>query len=47
LYRLRPAFAFALPFGAALYTAMTVDSARRHHRYEGGAWKGRTFTRKR
>jgi len=43
LYRLRPAFAFALPFAAALYAAMTVDSARRHHRREGGAWKGRTF----
>jgi hopene-associated glycosyltransferase HpnB len=47
LYRLRPASALALPLAAALYTAMTIDSARRHHRREGGAWKGRTFSRKR
>ena len=47
LYRIRPAAALALPFAAALYTAMTVDSARRHARRTGGAWKGRTFSRKR
>jgi hopene-associated glycosyltransferase HpnB len=43
LYRLRPAGAVALPFAAALYTAMTLDSARRHVQRRGGAWKGRTF----
>lgn len=34
--------ALALPFAALLYTAMTVDSALRHWRGRGGAWKGRT-----
>ncbi len=43
LYRVRPRNAFALPFAALLYTAMTVDSARRHRAGRGGAWKGRTF----
>jgi hopene-associated glycosyltransferase HpnB len=32
-----------LPAIAALYTAMTVDSARRHHGGMGGHWKGRTI----
>jgi len=32
-----------LPVAALLYSAMTVDSARRHARGAGGAWKGRTF----
>ncbi|GHA85997.1 glycosyltransferase [Streptomyces termitum] len=31
-----------LPFTAFLYLLMTVDSAVRHHRGRGGAWKGRT-----
>ncbi len=44
LYRVRPLVALALPLAGALYTAMTVDSARRHARGAGGAWKGRTFT---
>jgi hypothetical protein len=35
--------ALALPFTAALYLAMTVDSARRHYRGQGAAWKGRTY----
>ncbi|HYW54572.1 MAG TPA: glycosyltransferase [Dongiaceae bacterium] len=43
LYRSAPAGAAALPFAAALYTAMTLDSARRHAQRRGGAWKGRTF----
>jgi hopene-associated glycosyltransferase HpnB len=43
LYRVRPRNAFALPFAALLYMAMTVDSARRHRAGRGGAWKGRTF----
>ncbi|WP_326806522.1 glycosyltransferase [Streptomyces sp. NBC_01775] len=33
-----------LPVTAALYLAMTVDSAVRHHRGEGAAWKGRTYS---
>ena len=44
LYRLPRRNALALPFAALLYTAMTADSARRHARGHGGAWKGRTFT---
>ena len=31
----------ALPVAGALYLAMTVDSARRHHRGRGAEWKGR------
>jgi len=39
-YRTSPATAAALPLTAALYAAMTFDSARRH--YQGAvAWKGR------
>jgi hypothetical protein len=38
----RPArWGFALPVAAALYGAMTIDSARRHYRREGALWKGR------
>ncbi len=40
-YRQPPWFAPALPMAAALYTAMTMDSAWRHWRGRGGAWKGR------
>ncbi|MFC8953092.1 glycosyltransferase [Streptomyces sp. NPDC057101] len=34
-----------LPFTAFLYLLMTVDSAVRHHRGGGAAWKGRTYAR--
>lgn len=34
-----------LPLAALLYTAMTVDSMRRHMLGRGGAWKGRTYAR--
>ncbi|WGD44344.1 glycosyltransferase [Streptomyces cathayae] len=34
-----------LPFTAFLYLLMTVDSAVRHHRGRGAAWKGRTYPR--
>ena len=44
LYRVTSYHALALPFAAALYAAMTVDSARRHAQRRGGAWKGRTFS---
>lgn len=40
-YGLSPWRGFALPAVAALYTAMTVDSARRHWLGRGGQWKGR------
>jgi hopene-associated glycosyltransferase HpnB len=39
------AAAILLPFTAVLYLAMTVDSAVRHHRGRGAAWKGRTYPR--
>jgi hopene-associated glycosyltransferase HpnB len=41
LYRLSPLRAPALPLVAALYAAMTADSARRHRAGRGGEWKGR------
>ncbi|HEY1571030.1 MAG TPA: glycosyltransferase [Pseudonocardiaceae bacterium] len=41
-YRLSPWWALALPAIALLYAGMTVDSAWRHWRGRGGAWKGRT-----
>lgn len=44
LYRIPRLQALALPVAAALYTAMTIDSARRHARGRGGTWKGRDFT---
>jgi hopene-associated glycosyltransferase HpnB len=34
-----------LPLAGLLYTAMTVDSALRHFRGKGGAWKGRTYAK--
>jgi hopene-associated glycosyltransferase HpnB len=37
------AAALLLPFTACLYLAMTVDSAVRHYRGRGAAWKGRTY----
>lgn len=35
--------ALALPLAAALYTGFTVDSALRHWRGRGAAWKGRLY----
>ena len=43
LYRRAPHESLALPAAAALYMAMTVDSAIAHARRRGGAWKGRTY----
>jgi hopene-associated glycosyltransferase HpnB len=43
LYRLSPLRAPVLPLVAALYAAMTADSAWRHYRGRGGEWKGRTI----
>lgn len=43
-YRLPAPAAFALPFTATLYLAMTVDSAVAHYRGRGAAWKGRTYS---
>ncbi len=41
LYRQSIWQAFLLPISALFYTAMTLDSALRHWRGQGGAWKGR------
>ena len=32
-----------LPIAGVLYTAMTIDSARRHAQGKGGGWKGRAY----
>jgi hopene-associated glycosyltransferase HpnB len=37
--------ALTLPVAGVFYTAMTIDSARRHARGRGGTWKGRDFSR--
>ncbi len=42
-YRLPLRWGLTLPAAAVLYGAMTVDSARRHRRGRGAAWKGRTY----
>lgn len=42
-YRQSSWLAPLLPFTAVLYLLMTVDSAVRHHRGRGAAWKGRTY----
>lgn len=44
-YRQSPWWAPLLPFTAVLYLLMTVDSAVRHYRGRGAAWKGRTYAR--
>ena len=41
LYGLSRARGIGLPAVAVLYTAMTLDSARRHHAGRGTVWKGR------
>ncbi|MEU2424396.1 glycosyltransferase [Streptomyces sp. NPDC007851] len=44
-YRVPLRLAPLLPFTAFLYLLMTVDSAVRHYRGRGAAWKGRTYAR--
>ncbi|MDP8966429.1 MAG: glycosyltransferase [Cyanobacteriota bacterium] len=43
-YRCSPMLAFCLPAIAFLYTLMTLDSALRHWRGQGGTWKGRVYS---
>ena len=43
LYGLPPWAGLALPVAAALYVAMTVDSARRYWTGGGRAWKSRVY----
>jgi hypothetical protein len=45
LYRLSPLRAPALPLIAALYAAMTADSARRHYSGRAVSWRGRAAGR--
>lgn len=44
-YRQSPWLGPLLPLTAVLYLLMTVDSAVRHYRGRGAAWKGRTYAR--
>jgi len=44
-HRLHPLRALTLPAAAALYAAMTADSARRHWAGAGVEWKGRRYLR--
>jgi hopene-associated glycosyltransferase HpnB len=44
LYGRAPWEAALQPIAAGLYTAMTISSALRHRRGEGGQWKGRTYS---
>jgi len=44
-YRQPLLLALALPFVAALYLAMTVDSAWDYYRGRGAEWKGRTYSK--
>ena len=44
-FRQPPVLGFLLPFIAALYTLMTIDSARRHWQGIGAGWNGRTYWR--
>lgn len=46
LYQGPSILALALPLIALLYTLMTLDSALRHWRGQGGAWKGRVYSPK-
>ena len=43
LYQLSPLWGLSLPAIAFLYSLMTIDSAFRHWRGEGGKWKGRVY----
>lgn len=43
LYKCSPILSFCLPAIAFLYNLMTLDSAWRHWRGKGGAWKGRVY----
>ena len=43
LYKSSIVWAFCLPAIALFYTLMTIDSAIKYYRGQGGAWKGRTY----
>ena len=44
-YGQRRWLALTLPYTAALYLLMILDSAVQHYRGHGAAWKGRTYSR--
>lgn len=44
LYQSSPLWGLSLPAIAFLYTLMTIDSALRYWRGQGGGWKGRVYT---
>ena len=43
LYKLSPLWSLSLPIIALFYNLMTIDSALRHWRGQGGGWKGRVY----
>ena len=43
LYKLSPLWSLSLPLIALFYNLMTLDSALRHWRGQGGGWKGRVY----
>jgi hopene-associated glycosyltransferase HpnB len=44
LYKLSPLWSLSLPIIALFYNLMTIDSALRHWRGQGGGWKGRVYS---
>jgi hypothetical protein len=44
MYRLAAPWLITLPLAAALYAAMTVDSAIQYRRGTGARWKGRVLS---
>jgi hopene-associated glycosyltransferase HpnB len=44
LYKLSPLRSLSLPIIALFYNLMTIDSALRHWRGQGGGWKGRVYS---
>jgi hypothetical protein len=43
LYKISPLWSLSLPLIALFYNLMTIDSALRHWRGQGGGWKGRVY----
>lgn len=43
IYQVSPIWSLTLPLIGLLYSLMTIDSALRHWRGEGGKWKGRVY----
>jgi hypothetical protein len=43
LYKLSPLWSLSLPLISLFYNLMTIDSALRYWRGQGGGWKGRVY----